>query len=264
MSRLNKFLSRMWDPRPMLAREWLESAEKYEERLKGNPAVSPLIIEAVLQERNRIHALFKELLPEFAGRISVVVTTDVQTENCSVFLWNERLYVLVSGALIGRPYDHPQDPGLKGWEWLARHEAAHVRGGDLWWLFHVRRLFRVPFKLCMVQWVLLSLFASKETLSAWLGPALGFLAGLWFIQTVVCLVLEWRADLAATRSMKDPLILDEAEKSLYRMTAQARKRLPSILGWIQYGISLLFFDPHPPLLARRWLMRRKRRALENL
>lgn len=247
----------------MLASEWLKSAEEYEERLRANQSLSPSVLEAILQERTRIHTLFKELLPEFAERISVVVTIETQAENCSVFLWNRRLYVLVSAALLGRPYDHPEDKGLKAWEWIARHEAAHVRGGHLLWLFHTRRLFRISLNLCFIQWILLSLFAPKQVLSAWFEPALGILAGLWFIQTIVCLSLEWGADLAATRSVKDPMILDEVEKSLDRMTAQSKKRLPFPLGRILYTISLVFFDPHPPLTARRWLLRRKRRALET-
>lgn len=56
-------------------------------------------------------------------------------------------------------------------------------------------------------------------------------------------------------------MLEEVEKSLHRTSLQARKRLPEPLGWIQYALSMLFVDPHPPLIARLWLLRRRLRYL---
>lgn len=254
---------RMWDPRPMLASEWLESAEKYEERLRANQSLNPKVIEVVLQERNRIRALFNELLPEYVERISVVITTEARVDQCAVFLWNDRVYILVSGALLGRPYDHPGDTGLKAWEWLARHEIAHIRGGHLPWFFHTRRLFRLTYNFCGVLAILLSILASKEMAYVWREPFLWLLGGLWFVQTIVALVFEWQADLVATRSIRDPSVLEETEKSLTRMSLQARKRWPFPLGWILYAVSMVLVDPHPPLAARCWLLRRSLRALVN-
>lgn len=266
MKFLNKVLSRIlrsWDPRPVLAKEWLESAEKYEERLRTNPSLNQQVVEVILQERGRIRALFRELLPEFGECISIVVSTDTQVEHCAVFSWNDHLYVLVSAALIGRSCNHPTSNGFKAWEWLSRHEAAHIRDGHLPWLFHTRRLFRLTFVLCYTQWLLLKLFASRQMFYEWLEPSLWLLGGLWLIQTVVALALEWKADLIATRSVTDPIVLKETENSLARMGIQARKRFVFPLGWIQYAVSLLFFDPHPPLAARRWLLRRRLRILES-
>ncbi len=247
----------------MLASEWLESAEKYEERLRLNKSLNSQVVEAVLQERNRIRTLFNELLPEFVGRTSVVITTDARVEHCAVFLWNDHLYVLVSGALIGRPFDRPEDTGLKAWEWLARHEIAHIRGGHLPWFFHTRRLFRLTYNFCGVLAILLSILASKHMVYTWLQPFLWLLGGLWVVQTIVSLVLEWQADLVATRSVRDPSVLEETEKSLYRMSLQARERWPFPLGWIQYAVSMVLVDPHPPLAARRWLLQRSLRALKK-
>jgi len=257
------FIARIWDPRPLLAKQWFESAEKYEERLRANTSLDPQIIELVIQERNRIHLLFTELLPTFAGRISIVVTVDGHAEHCSVFVWEKRLYVLVSGALLGRPYDHPNEPGLKAWQWLARHEAAHIRNNHLFWFFHTRRFFRIPYLLCGAAFLFLRLFASTEIFWNWAEPCLWILTGLWLLQTIVGLTLEWKADLSATASIQDKEVLEDAEKSLHRMGVQAKTRLPSPFGWIQYLINIFFFDPHPPLRARRWLLQRRIRQLQE-
>ncbi len=264
---LNKFLSRlvwMWDPRPALAKEWLESAEKYEERLRSNQSANPQIVEAVLQERNRICALFNVLLPEFAGRISVVVTKEARIEHCAVFSWNNRVYVLVSGALLGRPYDHPEDDGLKAWQWLARHEIAHVRGKHLPWFFHTRRLFRFACYFCGVLGFLSMIFPSNQIFHNWLGSSLWVLGGGWLVQTMTALFCEWKADLEATRSINNPSVLKEAEKSLCRMGLQARECWSFLLGWIQYAVNMVFIDSHPPLAARRLLLRRRLCVLERL
>lgn len=248
----------------MLASEWLKLANEYEERLRANQSLSPQVIEAIVQERNRIRALFSELLPEFADRISVVLTRDVHVEHCSIFSWNRHLYVLVSAALIGRPYDHPGDEdAIRAWEWIARHEVVHIREGHLPWFFHTRRLFRLTYLLGCISAIFLKVFASRQTLWIWLEPFLYLLGGLWVVQTVVGLLFEWRADLAATRSIQDPLVLRETEKSLYRMGLQARRRWMAPLSWIQYAMSVVFFDPHPPFLARRWLLRRRVNALNS-
>lgn len=263
---MNKYLSyfvRLWDPRPLLAKEWLEDAQKYEERLQANRSLNPQVVEFILQERNRIRQLFSELLPEFENRITVVVTKDAQVESCAVFVWKNYLYVLVSGALLGRPYDHPDDKGLKAWEWLARHEAAHIRHQHLGWFFHTRRLFRIPYIICCLLTPFILLFTSQQTVSSWLTACLWILGGFWLLQTSVGLALEWKADFVATSSIKDQATLKEVEKSLHRMGQQAIKRWPAPLGWIQYALSMLFLDPHPPLIARRWLLRRRLRYLDS-
>ncbi len=253
-------LSRIWDPRPNLAQNWLDAAEKYEDRLKTNPSSSPQIVEAILQERHRIQSLFNELLPEFSNKISVVITPNALVEHLAIFSWDHRLYVLVSGALIGRPYDHPEDTGIKAWQWLARHEAAHIRGNHLPWLFHARRLFRFTSIFCCAGSLFLGLFASKEILNTWLILFLSLYGSTWIIQTITTLFLEWRADCKATEEIQDPSILKETEESLHRMNMQVRN-LP--LGWIRYALSMIFIDPHPPFILRRWLLRRKLNALNH-
>ena len=55
-------LKRMWDPRPTQAKELLDCATRYEERLRANKLVDQQIVDSVLQERSRIHALFLEAL----------------------------------------------------------------------------------------------------------------------------------------------------------------------------------------------------------
>lgn len=253
------FWKRIWDPRPFLANEWLEAAERYEERLRASSAVSPNVLQAILDERNRILELFNELLPEFTGRTSLVVTKDAHVEYCGVSLWKDRLYVLVSAALIARPFDCPQNSGVKAWQWLARHEASHIRRGHLPWLFHVRRLFRLTYHFCWVFAIILGIAVSKETMYAWLKPVLWLLGAIWVVQTVVCLCLEWKADVVATQSIKDPSILKEAEESICRMS----KRRRFSFGWILYMFNSLLVDPHPPLFARRWLLRRRVSQLLN-
>ncbi len=247
----------------MLAKEWLESAEKYEERLRAIQSLNPQIVEAILCEKNRIHSLFRELLPEFAERISVVITTEALVEHCAIFSWNNHLYILVSGALIGRPYDHPKEPGLKAWEWLAHHEKAHILGNHLPWFFHTRRLFRFTTLFCFFQKISLDIFDSNHVLSAIREPCLWFLGGTWLLQTFVGLVFEWQADLAATNAVKESLVLEDVQKTLHRMTSQSRKRWANpLLGWVRYIMSMLFQDPHPPWFARRWLLQRRLRSLK--
>lgn len=260
LKKLLSNLSRFWDPRPILAKEWLESAENYEKRLRSNQSLNLQVVESVLKERNRIHTLFSELLPEFSGKISIVITKNAHSEHCAIFSWNDHLYVLVSAALIGRPYDHPEDTGIKAWEWLARHEIAHIKGGHLSWFFHTRRLFKFTFILCCIEKFFLNLFPSNQALSTWLELSLWLLGTLWLIQTIIGLTFEWQADLTATYAAQDPIVLKEAEKSLHRMTTQPKKHW---FGWIQYAISLVFLDPHPPFAARRYLLRKRLLALEN-
>lgn len=257
------YFVRMWDPRPKLASVWLESAEKYEERLRANKSLSSQVIEAILQERNRIRTLFNELLPEFRERISVVITADAAAENCAVFLWDGHLYVLVSAALIGRPFDCPEDAGVKAWEWLARHEAAHIRGGHLRWFFHTRRLFRMALNFFAVFAIFFSMFYAGENGYSYLLLGLWILGGVWSLQTFVGLAFECNADFSANKSINDPAVLKEAEKCLYRMRLQAKSRWLFPFGWLNYILSSVLVDPHPPLAFRVWLLRRRLRALKT-
>ena len=83
------------------------------------------------------------------------------------------------------------------------------------------------------------------------------MGGSWLLQTLVSIAFEWKADLFAIFSIKDVAALEDAEKSLLRMKEQAIKRKPAPLGWILYTLSVVLFDPHPPFVARRWLLRRR-------
>ena len=68
---------------------------------------------------------------------------------------------------------------------------------------------------------------------------------------IVSLAIEDKADLHANLSVKDPQVLDEAEKALSRAASQAMKGLPQPLGCLNYLVHMLFFDPHPPFVVRR-------------
>lgn len=263
---MNKFLSylhRLWDPRPYLAKHWREAADNYEERLRAHTSLKPEVIEAVLTERARIITLFTDLLPEYKGRVCLVVTPDARAEHCAVFVWKKQLYLLVSGALLGRPFDHPEDPGYKAWEWLARHEAVHIQKRHLPWLFHTRRLLRLTYLIGIVPALFLRFLAPPEIVSNWLYPYLWLLGGFWLLQTTLGLALEWQADVVASAAIKEPAVIQDAEKSLVRMRAQAIARLPMPFGWIQYIFSSLLVDPHPPLVLRLWWLRRRRRNLDE-
>jgi hypothetical protein len=256
-------LSRMWDPRPHLAKDWLECAQKYEESLRANKLVDPQIVDSILQERKRIHALFQKLLPEFKDQISIVITNDVCGEHCAIFSWNNHIYVLVSAALIGRPIDHPESNGIKAWDWLAHHEISHLKSGHLPWLFHVRRLFRLTILFLCSSSILSYVLPSNSLTESWLNTSLWLFGFSWCIQTIVSLIVEYKADLQATRSIADPLILEDAEKALSRMGSQAIRRFPQPLGWLNYLLSLLFSDPHPPFVLRQWLLRKHAQLLKN-
>lgn len=263
---MNKFLSfliQAWDPRPAFALHCSSLAEKYEQNLRASPSTDPQIVEFLVQERHRIFLLFSKLLPEFENRISIVITADVCVEHCGVFLWKNHVYILVSSALIGRPYDHPKDNGVKAWEWLARHEVAHIRNNHLPWLFYTRRLFLLTRKMCCVLAILLLPFTSHPQALTLLRPFLCLMGGSWLLQALVSVAFEWKADLFATLSIKDVVALEDAEKSLLRMKEQAIKRKPAPLGWILYTLRVVLFDPHPPLMARQWLLRRRIASLSK-
>jgi hypothetical protein len=256
------YICKSLDQRPELAREWLDSAEKYEEKLRENVS-NPQLAEAILQEVGRIRALFTTLIPTYKDHISVVVMRDTHAEHCAVFSWKDHLYILVSAALIGRPIDHPQDQGLPAWEWLAHHELAHIRGGHLPWFFYTRKVFQWVSRFCLIMGSILFLFSSTESRQSWFKPFLWMTAITWLIQTFVGLFFEWKADLAATQAVNDPVVLKEAEKSLIRMSGQAVKRWPSPWGRINYTLNMLFVDPHPPLSLRLWLLKRRQKSLEK-
>src|SRR5689334_8460373 len=101
MKKLLTKLSRIWDPRPHLAKEWLDCAQKYEESLRTNQFVNQQIVDSILQERNRIHALFQKLLPKFKEQISIVVTNDIRVEHCAIFAWNDHIYLSVGFVSLG-------------------------------------------------------------------------------------------------------------------------------------------------------------------
>jgi len=256
-------LKRIWDPRTSLAKEWLNCANKYEESLRANKLVNPQIVDSILQERSRIQALFQKLLPEFKEQISVVVTNDTRVEHCAIFSWNKHIYVLVSAALIGRPIDHPESAGEKAWDWLAQHEISHLKSGHLPWLFHVRRVFRLTFIFLCITRIFSYALPSNHLVDSWLNTSLWIFCAGWSIQMIVSLVIEYKADFQATHSIKDPLVLEDAEQFLSRMGSQAIKRFPQPLGWLNYVLHLLFSDPHPPFVLRQWLLRKYARKLRN-
>jgi hypothetical protein len=253
-------LSYMWDPRPHDAKEWLDSAQKkYEESLRANKGLNPQIVDAILKERERIHALFQKLFPEFKDHISIVVTNEVRVEQCAIFTWDNHIYVLVSAALIARPIDHPESDGIKAWDWLAHHEISHVKFRHLPWLFHVRRLFRFSRLFLYISGILSCVLPFNPLLESWLNTSCWLFGSSWCIQTIVSLIFEYQADLQATRSIKDPLILEDAEKAISRMNSQAINSF----GWLNYLYSSLFVDPHPPFALRKWLLRRHAQLLKN-
>ncbi len=256
-------LYRMWEPRSKLAEEWLDYAQKYEEVLRANKLVNPQIVDSILQERYRIHTLFQKLLPEFKDQISIVITNDVCVEHCSIFAWNNHVYVIVSAALIGQPIDHPELDGMKAWNWLAQHEISHLKSGHLPRLFHVRRLFRLSILFLSITNILSCIFPSNQLIDSCLNLSFWLYGASSCIQLIASLSFEYTADLQATRSIKDPLILEAAEKTISRMASQAIKRFPQPIGWLNYIYSSLFIDPHPPILLRKWVLRKHAQLLRN-
>jgi hypothetical protein len=260
---LSAKLKRMWDPRTSLAKEFQDSASRYEEILRANNQGNQQVVESILQERRRIQALFQRLLPEFKEKISVVVTKEILVEHCSIFSWNEHIYVLVSAALIGRPFDHPELPGTKAWDWLAQHEIYHIKSGHTSWLFHVRRLYRITKVFFLIPLIFYCVLPSNHLIDSWFNGSLWLFYAGWSMQMIVSLIFEYKADLQAARSIKDPLVLEDAEQSLSRMTSQAINSFPQPLGWLNYLVHLLFIDPHPPFVLRQWLLRKYARLLRN-
>ena len=260
---LSAKLKRIWDPRATLAKELLDSATRYEERVRANKLTDQQIVESILRERSRIHALFQKLLPEFKEQISVVVTNETLAEHCAIFSWNKHIYVQVSAVLIARPIVHPESTGIKAWDWLAQHEISHVKSGHLPWLFYVHRVFQLTILFFGIPKIFSYVLPSNHLLDSWLNGSFWLFWAGWSMKMIVSLVFEYWADLQATRSIKDPLVLEDAEQSLSRMTSQAIKRFPHPFGWLNYLLHLLFFDPHPPFILRQWLLRKHARLLRN-
>jgi hypothetical protein len=100
-------------------------------------------------------------------------------------------------------------------------------------------------------------------MDSWLNGSFWLFWAGWSMKMIVTLVFEYWADLQATRSIKDPTVLEAAEESLSRMTSQAIKRFPQPFGWLNYFLHLLFFDPHPPFILRQWLLRKHARLLRD-
>jgi hypothetical protein len=260
---LSAKFKRMWDPRTSLAKEFQDSANRYEEILRANNQGNEQVVESILQERRRIQALFQRLLPEFKEKISVVVTPEILVEHCSIFSWNEHIYVLVSAALIARPFDHPELTGTKAWDWLAQHEIYHIKSGHTRWLFHVRRVYRITRVFFLIPLIFSYVLPSNHLIDSWFNGSLWLFYAGWSMQMIVSLIFEYKADLQAARSIKDPLVLEDAEQSLSRMTSQAINSFLQPLGWLNYLVHLLFIDPHPPFILRQWLLRKHARLLRN-
>lgn len=248
-------------PRPHLAKTLIEGRNTFEARLRDQPHLDPKIIDAILAERERIRVLFEQQCPEYAGRVVVCVTPPNQAP-LAVFVWEERLYVLVSATQIGYPVDHPNEPGLLAWQWLVQHELAHVRRGHLssmFWVRHIHRWLYLLGSFIFLGWHYLPEYPILNELMWGSGTSWAL---AWSIQTLFCLGCEWRADRDATAAIQDGAVLVDAEKTLMRWTRFSTD--PA--GWIRrvsYLLNSILLDPHPPLRLRIWLLRSRRQQLET-
>jgi hypothetical protein len=249
------------DPRSNLAKKWQESAENYESRLRSNQHLNQAIVELILKERNRIHELFQSVLPAYKDRISIVVISEPIIDSCAVCEIENHIYVLVSAALIAKPIDFPNIDSTRVWQWLSRHEAAHIHYKHSSILYYVRSIFRIAcftvFGLRLLS--LFSLFHSK--IDFLVNFAFVVLCIAWIMQTVVSITTEIVADRFANRSIQDPLIFKEAQEFLSRIRSQVINRVPKPFGWIVYLCSSLFVTPYPPLFLRKWLMKKYAKKL---
>ncbi|MCH9617719.1 MAG: hypothetical protein SP4CHLAM5_10820 [Chlamydiia bacterium] len=257
------YIYNLWDPRAKIAKGFLEGSDQYEAKLRASKQVSPDVVDSILAERGRIHSLMQEHLPDYKESISIVVTNDILVENLAIFSWNDHLYLLVSAALIGRPIDHAKESGIKGWEFLARHESAHIKFGHLPWLFYTRRFFKFITYLLITFIVMTYIFPNIQEIKTCVYTSSLLYLLSWTIQTITGLITEYQADRYAISSINDREVLDDAEKTLSRIKSQATKRFPGLLGWINYVICILLVDPHPPLFIRKWMLRKRARSLST-
>jgi hypothetical protein len=254
---------RVWDPRAGIAKGFLEAAEKYEPGLRSSKLLNPAIVNSILAERERIHLLLQRHLPEHKEQISIVITNDIRVENLAIFSWNKHVYLLVSAALIGRPIDHPEENGIKAWDFLARHESAHLKFGHLPWLFYTRRVFKFTTYLPSIFMVMTYFLPNIQEIKTCLYTSSLLFLSSWAIQTVTGLITEYQADRFAISSINDLEVLDDVAKTLLRIRSQATNQLPMPFGWINYMVSILFIDPHPPLFIRKWMLRKRARTLKS-
>jgi len=253
---ITSFLSK-FDPRASLASSWEKSSFEFEENLNNSSHISSEIKEGLILEKERIKELFINELPSKKDKIFVVITNDAIVQSCSIFVWKEKIYVLVSAALLGAPMDFPTTSIKEGWKWLALHEISHLNRFHLPTLFHIRRLFRFFLKLSP-PFFILSFFSGLS----YLYPLYLFV-GAWAMQLVTALACEFQADIDANNKTTNAESLKEAAQLLKTMTFQAINRLPKPYGSINYIIHCLFVDPHPPLKIRLWLMSRRLSFLEK-
>jgi Zn-dependent protease with chaperone function len=180
-----------------------------------------------------------------------------------VFVWEDRLFVLVSATQIGHPIDHPDDPGLLAWPWLVQHEAVHIRRGHLRSMFWVRHIHRMVYLATSAVFLFWCILPETPMLNALIRGCGAAWALAWLVQTGFCLGCEWKADRGATARMQDPAVLEETKKTLKRMT-QIGAGPGSAVRWVIYALNVLLVDPHPPMRARLWLLNRRLRQLDNL
>lgn len=246
-----------FDPRAALASTWEKSSIEFAGNLNQSSKISHEIKEGLILEKERIKQLFIDMLPSKKDEIYVVVTNDSIVQSCSIFAWKEKIYILVSAALLGAPIDSPTISIKEGWKWLALHEISHLNHSHLPILFHTRRIFRFFLKLFFPLFIL-SFFIGLS----YVYPLYLFV-GLWALQLLTALSCEFQADIDANNKTSDPESLKQARQMLKTMTFQAINRLPNPFGLINYIIHSLFLDPHPPLKIRLWLISRRLSFLEK-
>lgn len=259
MKNIIKKISNMWDPRKNLAEQFLVASEKYEEQLKQNKNLDPKLVDALISERNRIHSLFQQFLPEYKEKISIVITNDAYVESCSIFRWKEQIFILVSSAMIGRPIDHPKENGLKAWEWLVRHEITHLKRGHLTTLFRLRKFHKIATYLLNAATLFFYMLPRTNMTIKCLQLSLFLWLGSLLLKIAVSLTFEYIADRNAACDIKDCLVLEDAEKTLRRIKSQAINRL----GYLRYTVASLFVDPHPLLATRIWILNKYKRHLKK-
>ncbi len=231
----------MWINRKKLAAFYKNSAANYDINLKENKILDQKVVEAILEEKKKITSYFVKQLKSHNREIHIVITNQTAVESISVFSYKNDIFIFVSAALLAKPIDYPDtDPSY--WEWLVNHECTHIKGNHLPWIYWSNRLFTIS-NLALILNLILP-FSIFYNLIFWLFS--------FTTQLLIRLGTEMHADYTATKLICNSKTLESALLAIERMTNQAY-----LSNKYHYVLSSIFVDPHPPLILRKWLIKKR-------
>ena len=230
-------------PRSFFAEVFEKTARNYDASLLNSSAPQD-VVQAILNEKNRLRSLFEKVCPEYLNNLSIVVVNNTTVDTCSVFLFKNHLYILVSAAFIGRPYDHPSTTESKAWEWIAQHEAVHVKNNHDFILFLVKKFFIFCSTTALSLKLLVTFCAGTLASDNYFYAYLSLIGFSWLVFFVSSFYIECKADVIASQKTDDIDVLIEAKEYLKRVKSQVREISKNPLNRLILSLHRLIFPTH--------------------